>query len=228
MALYSQADGNQGLKGPYRERVRHVKFLIANVVAEGAAIASQLIWEGDFGKLPVMDEVRQMRVVPLGKGEYFLDCNFEVTAAYGDVTFRSDPLHYAWPYLRMHPQFAAERPAVPPAPRKCTGVITNSEGGVGEEATCLKPARWVDFSGTVDGTTEGLAIFSDPRQPRPKFFTRGYGTFGPRRPDAQSGTPFVLKKGKSLQQHVGVLVHDGDVIAGKVQERYHLYSEGKL
>lgn len=244
-ALYSQANKKQRIQGPYRERIRHVKFLKENVTTEGATIASQLIWEGEFGKLPVMEEVRRIRIVPLGKGEYFLDCDFKITAAYGDVTIRSDPVHYAWPFIRMHPQFAVERPAVPlaltqeaktekgmtlpsPIPEKGTGVITNSEGGVGQQATNMKPARWVDFSGTVDGRTEGLAIFSDAKQPPPKFLTRGYGTFGPRRPDPQSGTPFVLKKGDSLQQHVGILVHDGNVIAGKVKERYQLFSEGKL
>lgn len=243
-ALYSQADGKKELKAPYRVRIRHVKFLDEEAAPGRATIKSQSIWEGNFGETPLVDETRAIRVVPLGHGEYFLDCRFQVTAAYGNVTFRSDATHYAWPYVRMHPQFAVERLAAPlvkteqdrqrakqhpaPPPEKGTGVITSSEGGVGEAATYMKPARWIDFSGTVEGTTEGLAIFANPRQPPPKFFVRGYGTFGPRRPDAQSGKPFVLKKGDSLEQGVGILVHRGDANAGRVAERFQAYADGKL
>lgn len=241
--LYSQVDKNDP-DSPYRDRIRHVKFLSTEVAASAATLQAQLIWESELGQVPVMDEVRTTRIVPLDGGEYFLDCDFAVTAGYGDVTFKSDPTHYAWPYVRMHPQFAAERikaplgaaakakagkiKTPPPAPEPGTGVITNSEGGVGEKETGMKPARWVDYSGTVDGVTEGLAIFADPKQPPVKFFTRGYGTFGPRRPDELSGKTFVLKKGQTLTQHVGVLVHSGDVKAGRVAERYQQFAEGTL
>lgn len=71
-------------------------------------------------------------------------------------------------------------------------------------------------------------MFADPQQPEPKWFTRDYGTFGPRRPDAKSGTKFVLKRGESLSQRVGVLVHRGDVQEGRVAQRYQDYADGKL
>jgi hypothetical protein len=58
--------------------------------------------------------------------------------------------------------------------------------------------------------------------------TRDYGCFGPRRADARSGKKFTLKKGESLRQRVGVLVHRGDVKSGRVAERYSQYIEGKL
>jgi len=62
----------------------------------------------------------------------------------------------------------------------------------------------------------------------PLWQVRDYGTFGPRRPDAQSGVPFVLKKGESLQQRVGILVHSGDATTGRVAERYQQFIAGKL
>jgi hypothetical protein len=37
-----------------------------------------------------------------------------------------------------------------------------------------------------------------------------------------------LKKGQSLEMRVGVLVHQGDVLSGKVAERYEAYRDGKL
>lgn len=235
--LYSQVD-KKDPQSPYRDRIRHLKFLAEEVKDGQANLEVQLRWEASLGQVPVMDDVRRIRVVPLGGGEYFLDCKFTVTAAYGDVSFRSDQAHYAWPYVRMHPQFAVERTRIvrgagekgkdKTATEKGTGTITNSEGEINGLATCMKVARWADYSAIVDGTTEGLAIFSDPQAPPPKFFTRDYGTFGPRRPDDQSGKPFVLKKGESLSQRVGLLIHTGDVTTGRVAERYKQYVAGQL
>jgi len=237
VAIYSRVD-RKDPKSPLRDQIRHVKFLAHEVTPAGAIVKAQLVWVTDQGKKPMLDETRQMRIVPLAHGEYFLDCEFKVTAGYGDVKFVSDERHYAWPYIRMHPQFAVERTTVekgkgPKGADKNvaqpgTGKITNSEGQVNGKATCMQVARWVDYSGTVDGVTEGLAMFADPHKPPPRFFTRDYGTFGPRRPDEQSGKPFDLKKGQSLQTRVGVLVHQGDVLSGKVAERYEAYRDGKL
>jgi hypothetical protein len=234
---YTQVD-KKDPQSPYRDRNRHVKFLAADVKGGQANLEMQLLWEANLGQVPVLDELRQIRVVPLAHGEYFLDCKFAVTATYGDVTFRSDQTHYAWPYVRMHPQFAVERTRIKKGAgengkdksvtEKGTGTITNSEGEINGAATCMKAARWVDYSGTVDGVTEGLAIFANPAAPPPKFFTRDYGTFGPRRPDDQSGKPFVLKKGESLSQRVGLLIHTGDVKSGRVAERYQQFVEGKF
>lgn len=185
--LYSQVDKNDP-QSPYRDRIRQVKFLTTEVKDGQANLEMQLCWEAKLGEVPVIDEVRRIRVVALGRGEYFLDCRFTVTAAYGEVTFRSDQAHYAWPYVRMHPPFAVERMQIEKGPgdkardktvkEKGTGTITNSEGQV--------------------------------------------------RPDAQSGKPFVLKKGDSLSQRVGLLIHSGDVKSGRVAERYEQYAAGRL
>jgi hypothetical protein len=86
----------------------------------------------------------------------------------------------------------------------------------------------VDYSSAGEGA-EGLAFLVHPDSgPSPKWLTRDYGTFGPRRPDEQSGKPFVLKKGESLRQRVGILVHRGDAKAGAAEERYRRWAEGKL
>ena len=84
-------------------------------------------------------------------------------------------------------------------------------------------ARWIDYSNTVDGVTEGVALFPFPDGRERRWLTREYGTFGPRRPDECSGTGFVLARGESLRGHVGVLVHRGDVTTGRVAERYRDY-----
>lgn len=205
-------------QSPHRNRIRHVALEVIENEGAELRLRMALLWEMDFD-VPVLDETREMRLVALGDGEYLLDIAFTVTANYGDVTFVSDWSHYAWPYVRMHPQFS----------EKSGGRLVNSEGQIGEAQVMGATALWVDYANAVDDVTEGLAILSHSENDHPhKWFTRGYGTFGPRRNDSRSGKRFVLAQGDSLRRRVGILVHRGDVEAGRVAERYGQYIGGKL
>ncbi len=218
-ALYSKVDKNDP-DSPFKDRIRHVEFAKEEVDQSKATVDAKLVWEMDLGKTPVLDELRQMQVVALGNGEYFLDLTFTLTAAYGDVSFTSDWVHYAWPYIRINKQFNVQDGG---------GTITSSEGGVNQKQTNGKPAKWMDYSCAVESETEGMAVFSHPSNGYPhKWLTRDYGTFGPRRIDEKSGKPFTLKRGESLAQRIGVLVHRGDVSVGRVTERYQKYVAGEF
>jgi hypothetical protein len=217
-AIYSRAD-KKNPRSPFKDQIVHVAVLPGKQRApDQMETAMKSLWQIDQ-QVPVLDQDLRVRVVALGGGEYFLDLTYRVTASYGDVHFVSDAVHYAWPYVRMHPQFSVDR----------GGRITNSEGGINQKQTCSQEARWIDYSNTIGGVAEGLAMFSHSQNEYPhKWLTRDYGTFGPRRPDAQSGRPFTLAKGKSLDRRVGVLVHRGDVESGAVARRYQQYVEGRL
>lgn len=220
-ALYTGAGDKKNPQPPFRDRIRHIGLTTAkDSGASGKAeLRLKLIWEMDHGKTLVLDDARSIRIVALGAGEYFLDLDFTLTASYGDVTFRSDEVHYAWPFIRLNEDFNSNG----------SGVIVNSAGAIGQKETNLKEARWVDFSRTGVPDAEGLAMFSYSANEHPhKWLTRDYGCFGPRRVDAKSGKPFTLKKGESLSTRVGVLVHSGDVKSGRVAERYEAYSNNKL
>ena len=170
-ALYTGPNGRKDPGPPFNDRVRHVAFVEGPAAKDRAEITMKLAWEMD-GNRPVLDETRHVRVVALDGGEYFLDVRCTLTAAHGDVTFVSDATHYAWPYIRIDPTFSVAG----------GGTITNSEGGTNQKGTHDQVARWVDYSGTVDGETAGLAVFSHPDNPHPhRWLTRDYGTFGPRR-----------------------------------------------
>jgi hypothetical protein len=214
-SIYSQ-DGKRPEAG-YRDRVRHAEFLKKDVVDGKAIIEARLVWETDYGRAPMLDEWRRCRVVPLADGEYFLDLNFRLTASYGDVAFVGDAKEYAWPFVRMAVPFSAAK----------GGVIANSAGGANEKGTFLQPAQWIDYSATVNGATEGLAIFAADKD-SPRWFTRDYGIVGPRRPDGRNGTPFTVKKGDRIGQHVGILVHSGDARSGGVQQRYQQFIDGEF
>lgn len=212
-ALYSgEKEGEQTYKAPFRDHIRHQEFSRCEATDNRAVIDTKLVWEMDYDK-PVLDEKRHMVVTALGKGEYLIDILFILTSSYGEVDFVSDAVHYAWPYIRIHPQFSGDN----------GGIITSDSNTKGQEATNMKTALWIDYSNTLEGKTEGMAVFQFPDGKSHRWLTREYGTFGPRRPDYQSGKPFRLKKGKSLSQRVGVFVHRGDVKTGRVAERYLEY-----
>jgi hypothetical protein len=216
-ALYSRVDKNDPTS-PFRDYIRHVEFTPGDVAKDHATAATKLLWVMDQDT-PVLDETRSMRIVALGGGEYLLDVTFTVTASYGDVTFASDATHYAWPYVRMAPGFSVES----------GGTMTNSEGAINQKGTHGQVATWLDYSNTVEGVPEGLAVFSHTDNAHPhRWLTRDYGTFGPRRIDERSGKQFTLKQGESLALRVGILVHRGDVEGGKVTERYEKYVAGTL
>lgn len=218
-AIESGTGDKKNPQPPFRDHIRHVAFTEQQGGAGKAQLGLKLVWEMDDGKTPVLDEARQVRIVALGDGEYFLDVTFTLQASHGEVTFKSDAAHYAWPYLRMNSDFNTNS----------SGLLVNSEGGTAQAGTHDKPARCVDFSRTGVPDAEGLALFSHPSNPQPhSWLTRDYGTFGPRREAARNGKPFTLKQGETISTRCGVLVHKGDVKSGRVAERYQAYAEGKL
>ena len=214
-ALYSGVKTAAGGYGPpFRDRVRLEAFTRLEARKARAEIDARLVWESE-GK-PVLDESRRLVVHSLGGGEYLLDLTWTLTASYGDVSFVSDEVHYAWPFLRLAPAWSGAQ----------GGRIVSDWGASGEAATNMKPALWIDCSSTVGGSTEGVAVFQWPDGREHRWLVREYGTFGPRRPDDTSGKPFTLGKGGSISQRVGVLVHRGDVASGRVRERYERYVKG--
>ncbi|QNN24088.1 hypothetical protein HED60_18040 [Planctomycetales bacterium ZRK34] len=201
----------------HKHYIRHQAFDNVKSDGESASYDESLKWIVNQ-QTPVLDEHRHVKVHALGEGEYLIDWSWKLTASYGDVRFNSDWVHYAWPYVRINHTFNGEH----------GGTITADNGDTGRKDTDGKYYNWIDYSNTVDGTPEGLAVFIYPDGEKHKWLTREYGCFGPRRADAFSGTHFMLKKGESIGGHVGILVHRGNVTDGKVAERYAQYVEGKL
>jgi hypothetical protein len=212
-ALYTgQVIGTDAYGPPFNDGVSHLRFTRLEAEGSKAVFEADLRWHMDGGK-NILDENRLVFVHALGGGEYLLDMTFILTASYGDVEFVSDEVHYAWPYLRMNTDFSGEG----------GGTVTSSAGATGQEATNLQPALWMDYSNTINGISEGIAVFQWPDGEEHRWLTREYGCFGPRRPDRLSGRPFALKKGETIRQRVGILVHVGDVESGKVAKRYKDY-----
>jgi hypothetical protein len=196
--------------------IRHVETGTPEVpFGACAAVGARLQWIANGA--PVLDDERLMVLVPLADGEALIDLAWTLRAAHGPVTFHSDWIHYAWPYLRVHPQFSAES----------GGTLVDDQGRTGQGGTNGRYANWIDCSNTVDGVTEGVAVFVPQDGQWRKWLTRDYGCFGPRRDDAQSGVKFTLEKGEELSGRVRIFVHRGDAVTGRVAERYREYVDAE-
>ncbi|MBM4062874.1 MAG: hypothetical protein FJ265_17535, partial [Planctomycetes bacterium] len=200
----NQHDSKDPGKG-YRHFMRQTAGPVCAVRSGVAVVAVALQWLVN-GTTPVLDDAREFTVTSLGGGEVLLDLSWTLRAAHGPVTFHSDQVHYAWPYLRVHPQFSVDR----------GGALVDDVGRTGQKATNEKHANWMDNSGTVDGATEGVAVFLPQDGQWRKWLTRDYGCFGPRRPDHRSGHRFVLGRGEELGGEVRIFVHRGDAATGGV------------
>lgn len=201
----------------FRHFIRHQEFVNLESSGIAAKVEAKLQWIVDE-TIPAINETRTLHLLALGEGEYLLDLAWELTPSEADVAFASDAVHYAWPYVRMHPQFSGEN----------GGTITGDRGNQGQGATDGKTAEWIDYSNVIDGRAEGLAILLYPDGKPHKWLTREYGAFGPRRADGLSGTGFMLPPGETLKGRVGILIHQGDAASGRIAERYQQYIEGTL
>lgn len=204
---------------PFDLGIRHVDFPKTETTGSMAVIEERLTWETSrtTQAFPLIDEHRLIKVKKLDRG-YFMDLTFTLKASHGDVTFLSDAVHYAWPYLRINANFNGTT----------SGTITSDTGATGQVNTNMKPALWVDYSNHVDGTSEGVTLMQFPDGNDHLWLTREYGTFGPRRHEEKSGKPFVLKQDATITQRAGIYVHTGDVKSADVTEIYRRYSEGAL
>ncbi|MCJ7681280.1 MAG: PmoA family protein, partial [Candidatus Aminicenantes bacterium] len=127
-ALYSGNPLGENDNGPpFMDRILNKRFSRLATREKRAEVISELVWEMDT-VVPLLDEYRRMILHDLGRGEYLLDITFELNAAYGKVEFQSDDVHYAWPYLRLHPVFNGEN----------GGMITSDTGAKGQEETNMK------------------------------------------------------------------------------------------
>jgi hypothetical protein len=96
--------------------------------------------------------------------------------------------------------------------------LRNSEGLTGTENIWGKPARWVDYSATVGGTTAGVAVFDHPSNLRypTRWHARGYGLnaanpFALRdfTKDPSADGRYTVKSGGRLALRYRTLVYEG-------------------
>ncbi len=115
-------------------------------------------------------------------------------------------------------------------------MMTDSEGRTGEKQIWGKRAKWVDYSGNVEGRELGVAIFDHPSNPKhPTYWhARGYGLFavnpfGERDfyNDPKRDGSITIEPGGALTFRYRVLIHQGDATAARVADAYARYAAEK-
>ncbi len=189
----------------------------------GAQIVQQEIVEvkslGDTARLVTRDDwkngndrvCKDERTIVFGTGHddaRWVDFAITMTASNGDLTF-GDTKEGTFA-LRVADSMRVDA--------KQGGHIVNSEGQENEAAWGM-PARWVDYTGPVDGETVGIAFMSHPKSFRsvPRWHVRTYGLFAvnpfgqhdfPHHEAAKQGA-VTIKEGDSITLRYRVLLHRG-------------------
>jgi hypothetical protein len=117
---------------------------------------------------------------------------------------------------------------------KGQGRIVTSEGARDGDAWG-KRAKWVDYSGPVNGKTAGVAIFDHPKNPRhPTWWhVRTYGLFAANPLGAHhfenkpvGAGDLKLAAGERVTFRYRFVFHAGNEKAAGIEERYTAYSNG--
>jgi hypothetical protein len=116
---------------------------------------------------------------------------------------------------------------------KSGGRIVNSEGQTDGEAWG-QPARWVDYSGPVDGETVGITIMSHPKgfRPTPRWHVRTYGLFAANpfgqkdfpHPEAAKQGEVTIKNGDWITLHYRVWLHHGETNVDRTEKVFHQFA----
>ena len=175
-------------------------------------------WETQTGDV-LMTDTQNFRIYNLPEDAALLDLDLTFIASTADVHF-GDTKEGGIMSIRVHPSMNASD----------GGKIENAFGGINENETWGKRANWCDYSGVVDGTPVGIAVFDHIVNPRyPTYWhVRNYGLMGSNifgsgtfeRDPAKDGA-YTLKQGEEMHFRFRVLIHAGDAAVGKVAQKYH-------
>ena len=205
-------------EGSNSGRVVHQGFTQKQGGAVVGRLYTQNSWQTQAGEV-LMADTQNFRIYNLPEDAAILDLDLSFIASTGDVHF-GDTKEGGIMSIRVHPSMNASE----------GGKIENAFGGINETETWGKRANWCDYSGVVDGTPVGIAVFDHVVNPRyPTYWhVRNYGLMGSNifgggtfeRDPAKDGS-YTLKQGEEMHFRFRVLIHAGDADVGKVAQKYH-------
>ena len=212
-------------------RKRHVpKEHAAVKFTKDGVIKSQNKWVTKAGETVATDS-RVIKFHGLAKGR-MLDYTITVHASQGDLVLQDDK--DAGMSIRVPDSMCVKPHGT--SKIKAQGHMLNSEG-VKDSACWGKRAKWVDYSGRVEGKLLGVAMFDHPDNPRhpTSWHARTYGLcsaniFGKRHferlPDKNAGN-YTLKKGQSLSFKYRLYWHIGKGESNKIEAQYRQWVAAK-
>jgi hypothetical protein len=199
----ANVNDGEGENGPH---VAHREFVKLESLGSTAVVITRNDWMN--GEKRLLEDERTILFGTRPNGDRWIDFTIELKASEGDVTIGDT----------KEGTFAVRVADTMRVEAKLGGRIVNSEGQVNDDAWGL-PAKWVDYTGPVNGETVGVAILSHPQsfRPEPRWHVRGYGLFaanpfGQRdfpQPEAATQGAVTIKSGDTLTLRYRVLFHRG-------------------
>lgn len=209
---------DKGNSGPHVVQRELVKV----AGGETATIVTRNDWMN--GDERVCEDERTLEFGAGPNGSRWIDFAITIKATDGDVTF-GDTKEGAFA-IRVADSMRVES--------KKGGRIENSEGLV-DGAAWGKPARWVDYTGPVDGETVGITAMSHPKsfRPTPSWHVRTYGLFAANpfgkkdfpNPDAAAQGPVTIKKGESVTFSYRVWLHRGETDKAAIEKVFDEFAK---
>ncbi len=187
-----------------------------------ASFVTQNDWVDSSTKKKQLEDERTYRFAT-AQDARIIDFTITLKATDGDVVF-GDTKEGA---------MGIRVPTVLDVASKKGGRIENSEGQT-DDAAWGKPARWVDYNGTIDGQKVGIAILNHPSSFHypTRWHVRTYGLFaanpfGLHDFDKAASEPggYTLPSGKSLTLSYRFIFHLGDAKAAQIGEAFEIYAK---
>jgi hypothetical protein len=186
---------------------------IVEAAGEKAVFTDTCLWRQP-GQDPIMRDTRRVTITVPNPELRLIDVEVTLEPLV-DITI--EKTNHSLFSARMVPELSVEK----------GGTLVNAEGQQGEQATFGQKSPWMDYSGTRDGITEGLAIFQHPENPwyPAPWFTRDYGFFSPTPMYWMEGDRLNLPKGESLTLRYRVVVHGGDADEADIAGLWEAYAK---
>ena len=205
---HGDVNGHDFWHGPRGERIVHVesRVLQATPSKQNPGVQSTFQWRDPDGNVICTEQ----RIMCFRADRSTRTIDFDLTlvataeqVSFGDTKEGTFALRLA-PTLRLTGGAAQ-------------GSARNSDGVTGKDVWG-KRAKWIEYSGPIDGETVGVVIYDHPDNPRhPTWWhAREYGLvaanpFGRRAFEGkrQQAGDLVIQKGESIHLRYRIVIHDG-------------------
>ncbi len=191
-----------------------------------ASIVTHNHWQTTTG-IKILDEKRTFHLIDQDTAKLIV-IDIDLTASYGEITFGDEK-----------DGFLAVRVADIMAEKSNIGGLLENADGKKREGPSENKDRtgcwglrslWLDYSGPLDGSTVGIAIFDHPKNPVPAcWHARAYGLFSAnpfgrklaKFPDAKDIPDLVkIPKDQHLKFRYALLLHNGTAQEAKIADHY--------
>ncbi len=199
--------------------IEHQSVDEVSIENQVATLRTTAHWLGADGK-PLLVERRTMRIDVSGPSR-IVDLKADLEAVNGDVHFGDT----------KEGSFGIRVPDSMAVTSKQGGTIVNDQGQK-DEAAWAQPARWVDYSGPVEGEVAGISVLEHPSSfGHPcRWHVRTYGLF--------AANPFgvfhfvggdkteghTLKAGDRLHFYYRVILHNGPAQPDQIQRQWDTFA----